>query len=525
TLELSIAGKGIEKIKEKLWFDQESLRTQLMYHDLPVPDPKEVPLNTLKDTIDKIRDQGGDLRAGATTMLQQLPQEQREGTLWTLAMKPFDETQSEVRQMMFPMKLEFMMSDYEKNQVKQMTLALVQAALGELGPGKGNSLLGSDGDDKPTQVTHNGKTYNQVRQLGEGGFGVAFLFRSDDNDEIVVKQFKRDYHTDPFLSPKEVEDAEVEWFGKMQDEIRIHRYAMGKTGEGHENVLGLKGMITRPPTGGERFGELFTITEVAKGGEMRDTMERLHQQLQDKRISKTVGDLLNRQLFAQTIEGMHYVQKERQMLHLDLKPENIFLTSDGTVKVADFGLSHIGHVSDHIGGTLLYMAPEGVEGSGLDLKSDSWTLGVICRELLTGQLGLVKHGQDAPEPTTMEDLEDRLQDYTSNTNNRVYRSEQQDGINPTELTNSKGEDVSLKNLGGFHQMINAMMHPDPTQRPTLEAIRRHEYVSDPMLQMPQLKELISKLAVSTKNMDVNQLKVHNEEIERLSKEIEQLAKR
>ncbi|HEY9840495.1 MAG TPA: hypothetical protein V6D23_08585, partial [Candidatus Obscuribacterales bacterium] len=83
TLELSIAGKGIEKIKEKMWFDQESLRTQLMYHDLPVPDPKEVSLETLRGKLDDLRPIDGGLKGRAVTFLQQLPEEQREGMLWT----------------------------------------------------------------------------------------------------------------------------------------------------------------------------------------------------------------------------------------------------------------------------------------------------------------------------------------------------------------------------------------------------------------------------------------------------------
>lgn len=516
--------RGIDKIKEKLESDHEMLRTELMYHDLPVPDPIEVSLDSLKGKLDQMLPIDGGLKGRVAEMFGTMPEKEREGMLWTLAMKPFEESVKEIAKVLYPTVPSSMLTGEQQQRVKTLALSLVQTAHEKLGPGKGNSLVESDTDDKPTKITYKGKTYNQVRQLGEGGFGVAFLFRSEDGkDEVVVKQFKRDFE-DTNQSLKDFHKSEEAWLGKMQDEIRIHRYAMGPEGEGHDNVLGLKGMISRPPQGRERFGELFTITEVAKGGEMRDTMERLHQQIQDKRISRTVGDLINRQLFAQTIEGMYYVQKERQMLHLDLKPENIFLTSEGTVKVADFGLAGVGHQTDRNVGTPTYVDPKAFRGEGLSLKSDTWTLGVIARELFTGQAYLTVNGQEAPEPQTINQVAQRGTNFTNNTNNRVYNSTQQDGGKAYRY-NENGQAKVLQNLSGFHDMVNAMLHPNPGKRPTLEAIRRHEFVSDPVLQIPEIQQLVARLTVSTKNMSTEQLKQHNTEIELLSKQIEQLAKR
>ena len=83
-------------------------------------------------------------------------------------------------------------------------------------------------------------------------------------------------------------------------------------------------------------------------------------------------------------------------MHRDIKPENILMATDGSVKIADFGLSRIlGNDSQQesltathqIMGTLQYMAPEQLEGSrGVDRRADIYSLGVVFYEMLTGEL-------------------------------------------------------------------------------------------------------------------------------------------
>jgi tRNA A-37 threonylcarbamoyl transferase component Bud32 len=81
------------------------------------------------------------------------------------------------------------------------------------------------------------------------------------------------------------------------------------------------------------------------------------------------------------------------VIHRDLKPSNILLTADGTVKVADFGIAVLGDQPmerlTHTGvavGTMEYAAPEQAAGAPVDTRSDLYSVGVICYELLTGIL-------------------------------------------------------------------------------------------------------------------------------------------
>lgn len=77
-----------------------------------------------------------------------------------------------------------------------------------------------------------------------------------------------------------------------------------------------------------------------------------------------------------------------QLVHRDLKPDNIMLTRQGEVKVLDWGLARVdntdfrGSDPDRIKGTLLYMSPEQARGDNVDHRSDVFSLGLILFELL-----------------------------------------------------------------------------------------------------------------------------------------------
>ncbi|EMI40734.1 serine/threonine-protein kinase [Rhodopirellula sp. SWK7] len=87
---------------------------------------------------------------------------------------------------------------------------------------------------------------------------------------------------------------------------------------------------------------------------------------------------------------------DKGVIHRDIKPENILIAKDGSVKIADFGLSRIlGNDTQQetltgtyqVMGTPRYMAPEQMEGAhGVDHRADIYSLGVVFYEMLTGEL-------------------------------------------------------------------------------------------------------------------------------------------
>ncbi len=103
---------------------------------------------------------------------------------------------------------------------------------------------------------------------------------------------------------------------------------------------------------------------------------------------KVVTDIINQ--IIQGLRGMHRLE----MLHRDLKPDNILLKEDGTVKIIDLGAVKVAGIQEittpvertELLGTKNYTAPEYLMGMAGSPKSDLFSLGVIAYEMLTGQL-------------------------------------------------------------------------------------------------------------------------------------------
>lgn len=89
----------------------------------------------------------------------------------------------------------------------------------------------------------------------------------------------------------------------------------------------------------------------------------------------------------QAAAGLHAAH-EKGIIHRDVKPENLFLTKQGLVKLVDFGLARVEEqtvstLGSAIAGTFAYMSPEQARGEGLDRRTDIWALAIVLYEMLT----------------------------------------------------------------------------------------------------------------------------------------------
>ena len=101
-------------------------------------------------------------------------------------------------------------------------------------------------------------------------------------------------------------------------------------------------------------------------------------------------------IVAEVAKGLHYAHERRdeggkplEIVHRDVSPQNILLSFDGAVKIADFGIASASLFRDEPGvlkGKTGYMSPEQAHAEKVDRRTDVYSLGVVFHELLTGRL-------------------------------------------------------------------------------------------------------------------------------------------
>ena len=119
---------------------------------------------------------------------------------------------------------------------------------------------------------------------------------------------------------------------------------------------------------------------------------------------------------------------EKGVVHRDIKPQNIMMLEDGTIKVADFGIARFANsetrtITDKAIGSVHYISPEQARGGVTDKKSDIYSVGVMLYEMLTGRLpfesdnavsvAIMQMQQDPRRPRELNDqIPEGLEDIT-----------------------------------------------------------------------------------------------------------------
>ncbi|TKR73967.1 hypothetical protein L596_021202 [Steinernema carpocapsae] len=106
-----------------------------------------------------------------------------------------------------------------------------------------------------------------------------------------------------------------------------------------------------------------------------------------KRLSGPVPEDIIGKIATSIIKALHYLKDEYGVMHRDVKPSNILLDWNGTVKLCDFGISGrlVQSRADTKAGCIAYMSPERITSkSGYDIRADVWSLGITLVELAWG---------------------------------------------------------------------------------------------------------------------------------------------
>jgi CHASE2 domain-containing sensor protein/tRNA A-37 threonylcarbamoyl transferase component Bud32 len=199
--------------------------------------------------------------------------------------------------------------------------------------------------------------YEILKELGQGAMGTVYLGKDHKiNREVAIKTLRYgDVESD------QLEEVKTRFFHEAE--------AVGKLS--HPNIVTIFDV-------GEDHDMAYMAMELLKGAELAEYCRKDNLLPVDRvlRIASSVADALS---YAHSCG----------VVHRDIKPANIILLENDQVKVTDFGIARVLNISETQTGVVLgtpgYMSPEQVGGKKVDGRSDLFSLGVVCYELLTGE--------------------------------------------------------------------------------------------------------------------------------------------
>ncbi|HEV8537579.1 MAG TPA: protein kinase [Bacteroidota bacterium] len=195
--------------------------------------------------------------------------------------------------------------------------------------------------------------YRIVEELGRGGMGVVYKAHDTKLDRTVALKF-----------------LSSEQFSSEEDRARLLREARSTAAVHHPNICSIIDVQ-------EFESREFLVMEFIEGQSLRTLI--------DLAPLEFTGAIKIALQIAGGLKAAH----EKGIIHGDIKPENILITGDGTVKIADFGLARrIGQLispeSNTVSGTVAYMSPEQLQGQPFDRSTDIWSLGIVLYEMVGG---------------------------------------------------------------------------------------------------------------------------------------------
>ncbi len=196
--------------------------------------------------------------------------------------------------------------------------------------------------------------YEIIEQIGSGGMADVYKARCHTLNRLVaVKMLKNEF---------------------SRDENFVNRFKMeaqAAAGLSHPNIVNVFDVV-------DEGDSHYIIMELIEGITLKSYIDKK-------------GHLESREAIGiaiQMAQGMSAAHQQK-IIHQDIKPQNIIISMDGKVKVADFGIARAVSSNthgDHAIGSVHYVSPEQARGDFVDARSDIYSLGITMFEMVTGRL-------------------------------------------------------------------------------------------------------------------------------------------
>ena len=200
--------------------------------------------------------------------------------------------------------------------------------------------------------------YELIEKIGEGG--MAVVFKSRDrllNRYVAIKILRPEYTKDESFIDSFRRESQIA--ANLVHPNIVNVYDVGKEG----NIY-------------------YIVMELVEGKALSEIIKE-EAPLEPRRaatIAKQIASALS-------------LAHKHQLIHRDVKPHNILITSDGVAKIADFGIAKavtqdtfVEGGTEAVMGSVHYFSPEQARGAYVDEKSDIYSLGIVLYEMLTGKV-------------------------------------------------------------------------------------------------------------------------------------------
>jgi len=283
--------------------------------------------------------------------------------------------------------------------------------------------------------------YELLEKIGEGGMGIVYKAKCHLlNRFVAVKILKSE-------------------FSKEEDFVaRFKREATSAASLSHPNIVNVHDV-------GEENHINFIVMEYINGKTLKQVIK------ENIRLGsgKTLEIVLQ---IAKALECAH----ENNIIHRDIKPDNILITENNIVKVTDFGIAKVADSGtttnfNIVMGSAHYFSPEQAKGRAVDYRTDIYSLGIVMYEMVTGR---VPYNAESSISVAMMHIREAIippkeifDDIPENINRAILKAVEKEPINRYQtakemagVLNTIKEDFGLKvNLNNELQDATEVMEP------------------------------------------------------------------